>query len=87
MLADRFVFTLNCTDALNMAMKSLAIEVRKRGITVAVLHPGWVQTDMGGPTATLTIEQSVPSMVKVIDALRPSDNGRYLSYDGSELPW
>jgi hypothetical protein len=51
------------------------------------MHPGWVQTDMGGPTATLTIDQSVPAMLKVIDALKPSDNGRFLQYDGSELPW
>jgi NAD(P)-dependent dehydrogenase (short-subunit alcohol dehydrogenase family) len=73
--------------ALNMEWNCLARELDGRGVICVVLHPGWVQTDMGGPTATLTIEQSVPSMVKVIDALKPSDNGRYVSYDGSELPW
>jgi NAD(P)-dependent dehydrogenase (short-subunit alcohol dehydrogenase family) len=73
--------------ALNMEWSCLAKELAGRGLICVALHPGWVQTDMGGPTATLTIEQSVPSMVKVIDALRPSDNGRYVSYDGSELPW
>ena len=52
-----------------------------------VLHPGWVQTDMGGPMAALTIDQSVPAMVKVIDGLKAADNGRYIAYDGSELPW
>jgi hypothetical protein len=46
-----------------------------------------VQTDMGGKAATLTIAQSVPSMVKVIDGLKPADNGRFLNYDGAELPW
>ena len=73
--------------ALNMEWNCLAKELAGRGVICVALHPGWVQTDMGGPTATLTIEQSVPSMVKVIEALRPSDNGRYVSYDGSELPW
>ena len=52
-----------------------------------MLHPGWVQTDMGGPTATLTIEQSVPAMVKVIDGLKPADTGRFINYDGAELAW
>ena len=73
--------------ALNMEWSCLAKELGGKGVICVALHPGWVQTDMGGPTATLTIEQSVPSMVKVIEGLKPSDNGRYVSYDGSELPW
>ena len=73
--------------ALNMEWNCLARDLGGKGIICVALHPGWVQTDMGGPTATLTIEQSVPSMVKVIEGLKPSDNGRYVSYDGSELPW
>jgi NAD(P)-dependent dehydrogenase (short-subunit alcohol dehydrogenase family) len=73
--------------ALNMEWSCLAKELAGRGMICVALHPGWVQTDMGGPTATLTIAQSVPSMVKVIEGLRPSDNGRYMSYDGNELPW
>ena len=73
--------------ALNAAVKSLSIDLAPRGVTALLLHPGWVQTDMGGPTATLTIEQSVPAMVKVIDGLTPADNGRFLQYDGAELPW
>jgi NAD(P)-dependent dehydrogenase (short-subunit alcohol dehydrogenase family) len=73
--------------ALNMEWSVLAKELESRGVICVALHPGWVQTDMGGPTATLTIEQSVPGMVKVIDGLKPSDNGRFLQYDGGELPW
>ena len=42
---------------------------------------------MGGAAATLTIEQSVPAMVKMIDGLGAADNGRFLNYDGNELPW
>jgi NAD(P)-dependent dehydrogenase (short-subunit alcohol dehydrogenase family) len=73
--------------ALNMEWSVLARDVEAKGIICLALHPGWVQTDMGGPTATLTIEQSVPGMVKVIDGLKPADNGRFLQYDGTELPW
>ena len=73
--------------ALNMEWSCLAKDLAGKGVICVALHPGWVRTDMGGATATLTIEQSVPSMVKVIEGLKPSDNGRYVSYDGGELPW
>ena len=73
--------------ALNMEWSCLAKDLEPKGMICVALHPGWVQTDMGGATATLTIEQSVPSMVKVIDGLKPSDNGRFLQYDGAELAW
>lgn len=73
--------------ALNMEWSCLAKDVAGKGIICVALHPGWVQTDMGGPTAPLTIDQSVPSMVRTIDGLKPSDNGRYLQWDGGELPW
>ena len=70
-----------------MEWSCLAKDLAPRGIICVALHPGWVQTDMGGSTATLTIDQSVPPMVKTIAALKPSDNGRYLQYDGTELAW
>ena len=73
--------------ALNMEWKGLSVDLASKGLICVVLHPGWVQTDMGGSTATLTIEESVPAMVKVIDGLKPADNGRFLNYDGTELPW
>lgn len=40
-----------------------------------------------GTAATLTIDQSVPAMVKVIDRLTPADNGRFINYDGTEISW
>ena len=73
--------------ALNMEWKSLSKDTAGKGLICVVLHPGWVQTDMGGGSATLTIEQSVPAMVKVIDGLKSTDNGRFFNYDGAELPW
>jgi NAD(P)-dependent dehydrogenase (short-subunit alcohol dehydrogenase family) len=82
----RYIYRASKT-ALNMEWSCLARDLAGKNVICVALHPGWVQTDMGGPSAALTIEQSVPGMMKVIDGLEPSDNGRYLQYDGTELPW
>jgi NAD(P)-dependent dehydrogenase (short-subunit alcohol dehydrogenase family) len=73
--------------ALNMVVKCLAIDLRDRGITAVVLHPGWVQTDMGGKNAPLKAPESIRGMLQVINRLGPQDAGKFFSYDGSELPW
>jgi NAD(P)-dependent dehydrogenase (short-subunit alcohol dehydrogenase family) len=73
--------------ALNMVVKSLAVDLAGRGITVVAFHPGWVQTDMGGPEAAITAAESVAGMRAVIERLEPADNGRFFDYDGSEIPW
>ncbi len=73
--------------AVNMVMKSLAIDLQPRGIAATTLHPGWVQTDMGGPNALITTEQSVAGMRKVIDQLSTHNAGRFVAYDGQEIPW
>jgi NAD(P)-dependent dehydrogenase (short-subunit alcohol dehydrogenase family) len=72
--------------ALNSAWKSLALDNRSK-VTCAVLHPGWVQTRMGGASAPLEPEDSVSGMRKVIADLSPADSGGFFSYDGSEIPW
>lgn len=72
--------------ALNSAWRSLAIDNRGK-VTAAVLHPGWVQTRMGGSSAPLAVEQSVSGMRRVIEALGPEESGRFFSYDGSEIAW
>jgi NAD(P)-dependent dehydrogenase (short-subunit alcohol dehydrogenase family) len=72
--------------ALNSAWKSLALDNRGR-VVCAVLHPGWVQTRMGGRSAPLEPEDSVAQMRKVIDGLGPDDSGGFFSHDGSEIPW
>lgn len=73
--------------ALNAAMKTLAADLRGRGITVAVLHPGWVATDMGGAGAPVSAEASVAAMRGIIAGLGPSDSGRFFDYGGDEIPW
>jgi NAD(P)-dependent dehydrogenase (short-subunit alcohol dehydrogenase family) len=73
--------------ALNMLVKGLAAHVSSRGIIVVALSPGWVRTDMGGAGAPLTPEASVRNLRKVISGLKGSDSGRFLSHDGTEIPW
>ena len=73
--------------ALNMLVKGLAAHLASRGIIVVALSPGWVRTDMGGAQAPLTPEFSVRNLRKVISSLKDSDSGKFLSHDGTEIPW
>ena len=73
--------------ALNMASALLARALDDRGITVLALHPGWVQTDMGGQNATVSPEASAAGLLQVIDGAAPEDSGRFLDWQGEALPW
>ncbi len=73
--------------ALNMANRSMAHELGADGITCVVFHPGWVQTDMGGANAPLSVEDSVQGLLEVMDGLSTADSGRFLNYNGEEIPW
>jgi NAD(P)-dependent dehydrogenase (short-subunit alcohol dehydrogenase family) len=73
--------------ALNAAMKGLALALRERGIGVLLLHPGWVKTRMGGWDAPLTAAESVAGMRTLVDAFSLDQSGRFLRYDGTEIPW
>ena len=73
--------------ALNMAWKSLSVDFAKHGIIATVLHPGWVQTRMGGQSAPMDVETSVSNMRGVIDELRPAHSGAFLRYNGSTIAW
>lgn len=73
--------------ALNMVVKSLAIDLEPRGISAIVFHPGWVKTDMGGLNAMISPEQSVSGMRKIISGLSPKDSGKFFAYDGQVIPW
>jgi len=73
--------------ALNMATRLLSIALAERNIVVVSMSPGWVRTDMGGAGAPLKPEASIASMLRVIDHLKRSDNGRFLSQNGETIPW
>ena len=72
---------------LNQVVKSLSVDLKVHGVTVISLHPGWVKTDMGGPNAPVSIEESIEGMMRVIKTTDIRDTGRFLNYDGRELPW
>lgn len=73
--------------AVNAVMKSMAIDLAPRGIIAVPMHPGWVRTDMGGPKAPLSATESAAGMRRVIAGLTIADSGRFLQWDGRELPW
>ena len=73
--------------ALNMVMKGLSVDLKRRGIAVVMFHPGWVKTDMGGPNAKVDTVDSVAGMRRVIAGIGAEDNGRFFNHDGSILPW
>ena len=73
--------------ALNMAVKCLSVELEQQGLIAVLFHPGHVQTDMGGQAAPVTPHTSIEGMKNQIVALTRDDNGRFLSYDGHQIPW
>ena len=73
--------------ALNMATALLARALAERGIVVLALHPGWVQTDMGGAGAEVTPEDAVGALLTTIDRASAVDSGHFLDRHGAPLPW
>lgn len=73
--------------AVNMAMRVRALSLKPQGITVAVINPGWVRTDMGGEHAAISVEESVTAMRARIDSLLPEQAGSFLNWKGGTYPW
>ncbi|MFO0576552.1 MAG: SDR family oxidoreductase [Polyangia bacterium] len=73
--------------ALNMATRSLAVDLKGRNITVIAMHPGMVQTDMTRGFGMMAPAESVASMVEIIEKLTPAQSGQFLHYQGTTLPW
>jgi NAD(P)-dependent dehydrogenase (short-subunit alcohol dehydrogenase family) len=73
--------------ALNMFMRSFAARHRSDAKTLLLMAPGWVRTDMGGPDARLSIDESIPNLVSTIDAYEGRAGLHYLDYLGRVVPW
>lgn len=73
--------------ALNMVTRCLAADLRADGVVTVTLHPGWVQTDMGGASASLTVEESARGILGVIQNLTSADNGHFFKWNGDTHPW
>ena len=73
--------------ALNMAGRSMAVDLRGDGISVAVINPGWVKTDMGGRSAPTAVEDSARGILLRIDELGPATSGQFFDFSGKTYPW
>lgn len=74
-------------SALNMFSIAMMNELREDGISILILHPGWVQTDMGGPNATLSRERSASDIIERIEEQTLMMTGRYVKHDGTHIEW
>jgi len=82
----RYAYRLS-KAALNMATRLLAEDLRGEGFRTVALHPGWVQTRMGGAAAPVPPEQSIRGMLRIVDALTLEQSGRVFDYQGRPIPW
>ena len=73
--------------ALNMFSMAMKNELDANGISLMIMHPGWVETDMGGPNAPLSTEESVNGIMQRIEEQDMSLSGRYVEFDGSPIEW
>src|SRR5262245_29785316 len=73
--------------AVNMAVRSAAVDLAPRGIICVLVNPGRARTDMGGPNAPLSPQESVTAMRRLIETFGPNQSGKFYNYNGREYPW
>ncbi len=73
--------------AVNASGRSLALDLAGHRIAVALCHPGWVRTDMGGPNGLIDPDESVTGLRAVAGKLTLASSGQFFNYDGSIIPW
>jgi len=81
-----YIYRASKAAAVNLA-RNLAVDLRGLGIAVAAYHPGWVRTEMGGAGADISVAEAAAGLVAQFDALTPETAGRFLAWDGRELPF
>jgi NAD(P)-dependent dehydrogenase (short-subunit alcohol dehydrogenase family) len=77
-----YVYRASKAAVLNLG-RNLATDLRTSGITVQVINPGWIRTDMGGDEADLSLDEAAPQIADRIEAMQLSGTGAFLSYDGN----
>ena len=73
--------------AVNIAGKSLAIDLEPSGVSIALLHPGYVRTDMTGHNGLMDADESARGLIAIMDKLGLETSGRFWHTSGEELPW
>ena len=68
-------------------MQVLALELEADGIIVCPIHPGWVRTDMGGPSADISVQESASGILELAESLTMESSGRFWNWNGAEHPW
>jgi len=72
--------------AVNQVVRSLSHDLAGQGISAITLHPGWVQTDMGGSNAEISVAESATGLKRILQAAGPGQSGRFFNYDGEQIP-
>lgn len=72
---------------LNRMMRSVAADVKDKGIIIGLIHPGWVQTDMGGPSAEITPQESASGVRAVAQSWTLAESGDFKKWNGEVHPW
>lgn len=86
-MEDGFVAYRTSKSAVNAIMHNLSFGLKEKGIMVAVLHPGWVRTDMGGPDAPVSVEESAAGLKLQIEKLDISSSGTFRNFQGETHPF
>jgi len=73
--------------AVNQVVKSLSIDLAERNIAVISLHPGWVQTEMGGPNAEIGTGESVSGLKSILQSAGLAQSGQFIEFNGNSIPW
>ena len=81
-----YIYCASKAGATNVA-RNLAKELAGRGIAVGAYHPGWVRTDMGGPGAAVSPEESARGLLDRFDRLSPGTSGVFENYRGEPIPF